>query len=363
MALLKAIVCGGGTGGHIYPALAIAEQLRADGARVLYMGAPDSTEQKLAADAGFPFRGVSCCGLHKTSPRLLWDLLQNYRGLRQARRIIAEYEPKIVIGTGGYAEAAVIKAAQALRLPTLLHEQNAFPGLANRRLSRKADAVCLTFGAAAPYFPHPDRLHETGLPVRRQVLEATREAAWEFFGLVGEERDVPTLLVTGGSLGASSLNRAAAAAYDALLADGVRIIHLCGHGNDRELKAAAPENPRLIILPYLNEMHHALALADLAVGRAGASFSAETLCLGLPTVLIPYPYAANDHQRFNARALAEGGASVVIEDDALTGDTLTRTVRELLGDRQKLRQMSDCAKAMARYDAAREIVAVAYGLI
>ncbi|MBQ6536083.1 MAG: undecaprenyldiphospho-muramoylpentapeptide beta-N-acetylglucosaminyltransferase [Firmicutes bacterium] len=361
--MLKAIVCGGGTGGHIYPALAIAEQLRADGARVLYMGAGDSTEQKLAADAGFAFRGVECCGLHKRSPRLIADLLRNYRGSRQARRIISEYGPKIVIGTGGYAEAPVIKAAQGLGIPTVLHEQNAYPGLANRRLSRKAQAVCLTFAAAAPYFPHADRLHETGLPVRRQVLEADREAAWEYFDIGPEEQGIPTLLITGGSLGAASLNRAAAEAYPALLAAGVRVIHLCGRKNYREMKAAAPQHPRLILLPYLDEMQHALALADLAVGRAGASFSAEALCLGLPTVLIPYPYAANDHQRFNARAMAEGGASVVIEDDALNGDVLTRTVLELLNDPERLQAMGESAKAMARYDAARDIAAVAYGLI
>ncbi|MBR5429874.1 MAG: undecaprenyldiphospho-muramoylpentapeptide beta-N-acetylglucosaminyltransferase [Firmicutes bacterium] len=361
--MLKAIVCGGGTGGHIYPALAIAEQLRADGARVLYMGAADSTEQELARAAGFPFRGVACCGLHKTSPRLLLDLLTNYRGLRQARRVLREYGPHLVIGTGGYAEAPVIKAAQGLGLPTVLHEQNAFPGLANRRLSRKARAVCLTFAAAAPYFPHPERLHETGLPVRRQVLEASREAAWDYFDIDPAGRDVPTLLITGGSLGAASLNKAAAAAYARLLAAGVRVIHLCGRGNAQELKRSAPQDKRLIILPYLDEMQHALALADLAVGRAGASFSAETLCLGLPTVLIPYPYAANDHQRFNARAMAEGGASVVIEDEALNGETLADTALTLLNDRQRLRDMSAAARSMARYDAAREIADVARGLL
>lgn len=361
--MLKAIVCGGGTGGHIYPALAIAEQLRADGARVLYMGARDSTEQKLAAAAGFSFRGVECCGLHKRSPRLLLDLATNYRGLRQARRILREYGPGIVIGTGGYAEAAVIKAAQGLGLPTLLHEQNAYPGLANRRLSKKAQAVCLTFAAAAPYFPHADRLHDTGLPVRRQVLEATRQAAWEYFDVSLEEQGIPTVLITGGSLGAASLNRAAVRSYEALLSAGVRIVHLCGRNNFQEIRRAAPRHPHLILLPYLDEMHHALALADLAVARAGASFSAETLCLGLPTVLVPYPYATNDHQRFNARAMAEGGASVVIEDDALSGDVLSRTVLELLGDSDRLRGMGQGARAMARYDAARDIVKVAYGLI
>lgn len=361
--MLKAIVCGGGTGGHIYPALAIAEQLRADGARVLYMGAKDSTEQKLAADAGFPFRGVDCCGLHKRSPRLLLDLWRNYRGVGQARRIIGEYGPAVVIGTGGYAEAPVIKAAQGLKLPTLLHEQNAYPGLANRRLAQRAQAVCLTFTAAAPYFPHADRLHDTGLPVRRQIMEATREAAWEYFGIAEGERCIPTLLITGGSLGAASLNRAAEEAYGQLLSAGIRLIHLCGRQHYHQLKRRAPRHELLILRPYLDEMQHALALADLAVGRAGASFSAETLCLGLPTVLIPYPYAANDHQRFNARALAEGGAAVVIEDDALNGELLSRTALSLLNDEERRAGMAEKAKVMARFDAARTIVDVAYNLI
>lgn len=363
---MKAIVCGGGTGGHIYPALAIAEQLRLDGVEVLYMGGREagaSLEERLSVAAGFDFRGVDCCGLHTRSPRLLADLWKNYRGLRQARQLIGDFGPDLVIGTGGYAEAAVIKAAQGLGLPTLLHEQNAYPGLANRKLAKKAQAVCLTFAAASPWFPHAERLHLTGLPVRQQVLQATREAAWDYFNIHGSERQVMTVLLTGGSLGAASLNRAAQAAYGQLLEQGLRLIHLCGRDKYVRLRQQAPVHERLLLLPYLDEMQHALALADLAVARAGASFSAEALVLGLPTILAPYPYAANDHQRFNARAMQEGGASIMLEDKDLSGATLSQIVLELAGDRDRLRQMSDAARRMAKYQAARDIVDVAYGLV
>jgi len=182
---MKAVISGGGTGGHIYPALAIAEHLRADGAAILYMGCADSAEARQAEARGFAFAPVEAAGLHRRSLLLLKDLAQNYRGLCQARRVIADFAPDIVIGTGGYGEVPVVKAAQQLKIPTLLHEQNAFPGLANRYLARKADAVCLTFGAAAGALPHAERQHLTGLPIRERILAVTREEARRFFSSSG----------------------------------------------------------------------------------------------------------------------------------------------------------------------------------
>ena len=360
---MKVIVCGGGTGGHIYPALAIGAKLREMGAEVLYMGAKNSAEARLAESSGFAFFGVSACGLHKRSPRLFLDLRTNYRGLKEAKVRIRAFAPHIVIGTGGYAEAPIVKAAQMLGIKTMLHEQNAVPGLANRYLSRHADAVCLTFREAAAYLPQVKRLCLTGLPVRQQILSASKEAAFRYFNIPAAEKDCFTLLVTGGSLGAASLNKAAEDAYETLLAAGVRIIHVCGKENYEALSQRAPQHPRLFLRPYINEMEHALALADLACARCGASFLTEAACLGLPAFLVPYPYAANDHQRKNARVFAEAGAAFVIEDSDLNGVLLCEKVLALAKDSARLAQMSAGAKTLAQYDAAKKIAAIAYQLV
>ncbi len=359
---MKAVICGGGTGGHIYPALSIADYLRARGADILYMGCASSAESRLAAANGFAFRAVEAAGLRRRSPLILKDLARNYRGFRQAGRIIAEFAPDLVIGTGGYGEAPVVKAAQQLKIPTLLHEQNAFPGLANRYLAQKAQAICLTFAEAGAALPHPERQHVTGLPIRQSILTVTRAEARGFFHLP-EQDQAPCLLITGGSAGAASLNRAAEAAWPKLLEAGYRIIHLCGRENHFQLRQRAPQDERLILLPYLDEMAYALALADLAVARAGAGFLAEAAARGLPLVLVPYPYAANDHQRYNAQAFAAKGAGVVIDDQALNGPLLAETVLSLLRDREGLSRMSEQAQTLAMPDALARIGRVIDGLL
>lgn len=360
---MKAIVSGGGTGGHIYPALAIAGQLKAEGADILYMGAKDSLEAKLAETSGFAFFGIDACGLHKKSPRLAYDLAVNYRGLRQSYGVIKREAPELVIGTGGYAAAPVVKAAQQLGIPTLLHEQNAFPGLANRYLARRADAVCLTFAEAGSYFPHAERLHHTGLPIRRQIFDASRKAAWDYFSIPPAEQDRFTLLITGGSQGAANLNRAAQAAYVSLLRSGVRVVHLCGKANYFQLKQQIKPHANLLLLPYLDQMEHALALADLALARAGASFLSEAAVVGLPTILVPYPYAANDHQRYNAQVFAAKDAALVVEDAQLNGKLLTEMTLALKQNRPRLKRMAQAAGSLACRDATEKICAIGKGLL
>lgn len=359
---MKVIVCGGGTGGHIYPALSIAACLQEDGAEILYMGAKHSSEEKLAAQNGFAFSGVDACGLHKRSLRILRDLAVNFRGSIQAKKQIRAFAPELVIGTGGYAEAPIILAAQQLGIKTMLHEQNAFPGLANRRLSRRADAVCLTFAAAQKHFPDVQRMYVTGLPIRKQILTTTKAMAYEYFSIPAAEQNLFTLLITGGSTGAASLNQAAVDSYEALFAAGIRVLHITGGENYAAIKAVAPRHPQLILRPYLDEMQYALALADLACARSGASFLAEAACLGLPTILVPYPYAANNHQHENARVLEEAGAAELIENADFCAATLTQAVLALAKDPARLKNMAAAAKQLAQPDAARRIADVAQHL-
>jgi len=323
---MRAIVAGGGTGGHIYPALAIAEALRRDGAEILYLGVADSMEDMLAREHGFSFAAVPAHAMHRSPGKLMLDLAVNLQGTVRAKRLLKEFHPQVVIGTGGYSSAPAVKAAQSLHIPTLLHEQNAFPGKANRYLARKADAVCLTFDAAAPYFPHRDRLHLTGLPVRSQILETGREESRSFLSI---PEDVPVLLITGGSQGASSMNRAAAGSAEALLDAGWWVIHICGKDSYDEMKQQVPNSDRWLLYPFVDHMEHPLHAADVAFARAGASFLAEAAAIGLPLILTPYPYAANDHQRYNARAFVDAGAARVIEDGELNGDRLFEAVETL----------------------------------
>lgn len=363
---MRVIVSGGGTGGHIYPALAIAGELRNRGADILFIGGTDSPEQALAVRFGFTFAGIPTAPLHRRSWRLAADLLTNYRGWRLARKILADFTPAVAIGAGGFVTAPALLAAQTLHIPTLLHEQNVYPGLANRWLAKKAQAVCLTFQGAAARFPHPDRLHHTGLPVRQEILalaqKAVPEQAYARFDIPEAERHIPTLLITGGSQGAQSINRAAAAAYQPLLKAGIRIIHLCGKNNYFEMRQKAPEHPRLILLPYLYEMEYGLAVADLAVARAGASFLAEAAVLGLPAILVPYPYATNDHQSGNAKVWADAQAGQTIKDSDLSGKVLCDTVLSLFDNPVRLQRMKDCALTFAKPRAEKDIADIAEAL-
>jgi len=371
---LRVVVSGGGTGGHIYPALAIAAALHEQrAAEILYMGGTASPqggppkERELAVAAGWEYQGVSAVGLTRRFPRILHDLLVNDRGVGQAKEVLRRFAPQLVIGTGGYAMAPTLLAATALHIPALLHEQNAYPGWANRYLARRTDLLCLSWDAACSYFPARTRMRLTGLPVRPELLEvkneATKEEARRFFGITEAER--LTLLVTGGSQGAQRLNEAISGCYESLLEAGLRIIHLTGEANYENCRVAAAglKQENLYILPYLNKMQYALALADLVAARAGASFLAEAALAGLPTILVPYPYAAGDHQTLNARSFVAAGAALLIADPQLTSITLSEAVLALLHDAEERQRMSEAARSLARPDALDRIVAAADELL
>ncbi len=367
---MKAIVSGGGTGGHIYPALAIARALEESGWKVMFMGgkkSPDgqgaAAEEKAAQSAGFAYQGVAASGLHMRRATLFKEIIVNLRGWQEAKTYIEKFKPDIVIGCGGYAAAPVLRAAQSLRIPTLLHEQNAYPGRANRYLAKRAQGICQTFAASASFFPAKSHIYLTGLPVRQGVLHVNRDEAWRFFNIDGKERDIPTILITGGSQGAQSINKAVAGAYDRLLAENVRIIHLCGEKNYQQLRQTTPAHPHLLLLPYLEHMEYALALADLAIARSGASFLAEIACLGVPSLLIPFPYAAGDHQTANAQAMAAAGAAEMIRDADLNSDLLLEKALSFIHDPVKLHTMSEAAKSLAKPNAAEQICQIAKKII
>ncbi|MBC7106849.1 MAG: undecaprenyldiphospho-muramoylpentapeptide beta-N-acetylglucosaminyltransferase, partial [Firmicutes bacterium] len=300
---MRCVVTGGGTGGHIYPALAIARGLKERyGAEVLYVGTVRGLEAELVPRAGLPFAAISAGGLRRRAdPGNLLALARTARGFFQAWALLGRWRPAVVVGTGGFVCGPAVLAAVVRGIPTLIHEQNAYPGLTNRLLAGLVRQVALTFPEAAAHLPRRARVAVTGLPVRPEIAEADRGAARRALGIGSESR---VLLVFGGSRGARKINEAMVAVLRAFCGrPGVHVIHATGKTEYRDyaarleasgIKIASCGN--ITLTPYLYDMAAALAAADLVVCRAGASTIAELTVRGLPAVLVPYPHAAARHQ-------------------------------------------------------------------
>jgi len=344
------IVAGGGTGGHLFPGLAVAETVagRAGGA-VLFVGSSFGIEARVIPRTTFSFHALPIRGVRGRGVRGLLQLAwQLPTAIASAWRVLGSFRAHVVLGVGGYASFPVVAAAWLRRVPSVLLEQNAHPGLANRVLSRLAARVCTMFPEAHAYFP-ATKVVLTGNPVRR---------------LIGAER-VPrsgfTLLVFGGSQGAHRINEALMAAAPALRGAiaGLRILHQTGAADRAEVERQYREaGASAEVQEFIDDMGTAYAAADLVVCRAGATTVAELTSLGKPAILVPYPFAADDHQRANASVLAARGAAVMILDRDLSGDGLARMVTELANDRARLAAMASAARALAIPDAAERVVEV-----
>ena len=370
---MRFVIAGGGTGGHIYPALAIARALeRQDAtATILFVGTGHGLESELVPHAGYPLQTIHLYGFQR---RISWWNLQNVfwtvRSLWEVRKILREFRPDAVIGTGGYVCGPVVWSAASAGIPTLIQEQNAFPGVTNRILSRVVDVAAVGYPEAAPKFAgHKARVVVTGNPVREDLLQETREESCRHFGLRPE---LPVLLITGGSQGARSINQAALAVHRRWAGKKeVQILHITGqtdynniiHTLQAEGLPIHDGEAGRIVVPYLHEMPKALAAARLVVSRAWAIGLAELTLRGIPAILIPYPFASENHQEINARALEKNGAAVVIRDSELTGELLTATVEKLIADSEKLRSMAAAAAAMGTPRAADEIAALVFDLL
>lgn len=361
---MRFIVAGGGTGGHIYPALAIARGLleRYPGAEVLYVGTKGGMEADIVPREGLAFRGITSAGLvRKVTARNLAVLWRVGTGFFEARRIIREWRPDAAVGTGGYACGPVILAAALARVPTLIHEQNALPGITNRLLSRFAGLVAVTFADSVNYFHGKAKVLITGLPVRPEILRSNREAGLKNLKLPPG----PFIIFSfGGSRGARSINRAIIPVIEHFRNNpGVHILHVTGKELHAEFCSDCEKQGikldiygNVTIVPYLYNIEDAMAVAGLVVSRAGAATLAELTALGIPSILAPYPYAAENHQEYNARALEKQGAAVVILDRDLKGELLINTVQQLLDNRGKLNEMAVAAREFGRPNALRDII-------
>jgi UDP-N-acetylglucosamine--N-acetylmuramyl-(pentapeptide) pyrophosphoryl-undecaprenol N-acetylglucosamine transferase len=347
---MRAILAGGGTGGHVIPALAIANQLKQSyNAEILFIGTARGIENRLVPAAGYPLQLVRVGALKNVS--LMTRLKTSFdlpRALFQAGGMLSEFAPDVVIGVGGYASGPAMLSAVMKHIPTLAFEPNVVPGFANRMVAKFVSGAAVHFEETAKYFR---RAEVTGVPVRQA-----------FFEIPPKNGGTPTVLVFGGSQGAHAINEAVFRCLPVLRreAPGIHIIHQTGERDYNDALAAyAAQGENAEVSKFIEDMPAAFARADLVVCRSGASTVAEIAAAGKPAVFVPFPRAADDHQRVNAEALARHGAAVVVEESKLEGVWLAETIAALLQDSNRLRQMSNAARALAHPNAAKDIAAMA----
>jgi len=353
---MRAILAGGGTGGHVIPALAIAQQLKKDHrAEVLFVGTPRGMENRLVPQAGFQLRLVQVGALNRVSlatrAKTLVDLP---RAVWQASRILSDFRADVVVGVGGYASGPAMLAAILRRIPTVAFEPNVVPGFANRVIARWVSAAAVQFEETGRYFK---TFKVTGVPVRQAFFEMAGQRT-------GDPR--PTLLVFGGSQGAHAINEAVINALPMLRerVPDLRIIHQTGE-RDLANAQAAYRNAGLDaeVSAFMQDMPAYFACADLVLCRSGASTVGEIAAAGKPAVFVPFPRAADDHQKVNAQALERAGAAVVLEEASLTSERLTETVAVLFRDSKRLQQMSEAARKLAHPHAAEDVATLAAELV
>lgn len=348
---MRAILAGGGTGGHVIPALAVAQQLQKQyAAEVLFIGTARGIENRLVPAAGFPLRLVQVGALKNVSlatrlktffdlPRAVWD----------SRRILAEFRPDVVIGVGGYASGPAMLAAILRRVPTLVFEPNFVPGFANRMVAPLVSAAAVHFAETGRYFR---RCEVTGVPVR--------EAFFEIAGATANTS--PTLLIFGGSQGAHAINQVVMESVAELRArvPAIHIVHQTGERDYNDAQAAyAKFGGSVEVYRFIDDMPGLFARASLLICRSGASTVAEVTAAGKPAIFVPFPRAADDHQKRNAEALERAGAAVMLEESKLSRESLVQAVSSLFGDSSRLRKMGEAARKLSHPNAARDIAAMA----
>lgn len=361
---IKILLAAGGTGGHVYPAIAIADAIKEEqpSSEILFVGTRNHMEWKAVPKAGYNIKNVWISGFHRRmTPKNLLFPLKLVTSLVQSFSILGSFKPQVVVSCGGYAAGPVGWMAAQRNIPVVIQEQNSFPGVTNRLLGRSAERIFTAFEDAAEHFP-AGKITLSGNPTRSSLNQTSRENGLRDFDFTA---DKPVLLVLGGSGGAKSINDAMAAHVKELHDEkNIQIIWQCGAKYYDEMSTTVQpdsmENLRL--KAYLDNMPEAYAAADLVLSRAGASSCSELMLTGKPSILVPSPYVAGDHQTKNARSMVESGASEILKDSDMK-ETLTDLVERLITDQEKLRRMNEAALKLAKPKAAkliaREILEIA----
>jgi UDP-N-acetylglucosamine--N-acetylmuramyl-(pentapeptide) pyrophosphoryl-undecaprenol N-acetylglucosamine transferase len=355
----KVIITGGGTGGHIFPAIAIANALRkADSTiEILFVGANGGMEMTVVPQYDYTIKGVTISGIARSfSPQAILKNLsfpfKLWKSMRDSAGIIAAFKPDVVVGVGGYASGPVGRAAASKGIPLVLCEQNAYPGLTNKWLAPKAARILLGNEAAGKYFAeYKNKLMVTGNPVREALLKGDREAGLQLLGL---RADRPIVLSLGGSLGSGTLNMALEQGMQAFIDHDIQLVWQCGKRYHAELEARLPKHENIKLMPFIQDMANAYAAADLVLSRAGGSTISELILLDKPSVLVPSPNVAEDHQTKNAKSLVDRGAALLIKD-ADAPAQLAATAVDLLAHPEKLAALRAGIQAVEKHDSANKI--------
>lgn len=357
---MRIMITGGGTGGHTSPALSVYEELsrRDPVLRVQWVGCAGRIEERICRQRGIPFRSLPVAGWpRKRSLRMVWVGARLVYSLLRSVVLLRSFHPQAVFGVGGYVSLPLMLAAQRLGIPTVIHEQNRRLGMANQMLAARAARIYLSFPDTKGNFP-ADRAEYVGNPVRAEfAVPPDRSEARSAFGL---SPDQPVVLVCGGSQGAQTINQAVEECLAGWAAAGIQLIWATGRGSFDAIRARVADNAQVRLYPFIEDMAAACVAADLVVGRAGASTTAELAMLGRPCLLIPYPHATDNHQAQNAAAFEEAGAGRVLEDILCTGEGLLNEVTDMIKNTEALAEMGRRARGLACPDAAD---AIAEGIV
>ncbi|GED70625.1 UDP-N-acetylglucosamine--N-acetylmuramyl-(pentapeptide) pyrophosphoryl-undecaprenol N-acetylglucosamine transferase 1 [Brevibacillus reuszeri] len=357
---MRVVLTGGGTGGHIYPALAVAREVSRQHpqAAFLYIGSKHGLEAQLVPRTEIPFQSVEISGLKRKltldNLKTLWKFL---RAVSDSKKMLREFRPDVVIGTGGYVCGPVVYAAAKLGIPTMIHEQNVVPGLTNKFLSRSVTKVAVSFSESLAFFPSAKTVL-TGNPRATEVMHGNAEAGRSFLGVDAGKKIV---LIFGGSRGARAINEAVVAMVNQLgQFTDTHFVYVTGDVHYEKIHAELQQmgdiSTNITVLPFVHNMPDVLAATHVLVGRAGASTLAEVTALGVPSILIPSPYVTNNHQEKNARGLEKVGAAEVIVEQELTGESLLKALSAILADAKRWEQMKKSSLSLGMPHAATEIV-------
>ena len=361
--MMKVLISGGGTGGHIFPAVSIANALREKypDCEILFVGAESRMEMERVPAAGYNIVGLPIRGFDRNhilkNVSVLIDL---FKSMRKAKKIIKDFQPDVAVGVGGYASGAAMKVAARMGVPVLLQEQNGFAGVTNKLLKNDAKKICVAYEGMEKFFP-AEKIVLTGNPVRQNLAGGDKTEALKEFGFSADKK---VLLIIGGSLGARTINNSVIAHLSEIAESGVQVLWQTGKGYiEAALKAAEPfMSERLVVTDFVGRMDLAYAMADLVISRAGASSISELCLLGKPSILVPSPNVAEDHQTHNAMALVNKDAAVLVKDVDADKDLIS-TALTLINDEAKLNELSNNTKKLAQFDSANRIADEVVNLI
>lgn len=361
--MMKVLISGGGTGGHIFPAVSIANALREKypDCEILFVGAESRMEMERVPAAGYNIVGLPIRGFdRKHILKNVSVLIDLFKSMRKAKKIIKDFQPDVAVGVGGYASGAAMKVAARMGVPVLLQEQNGFAGVTNKLLKNDAKKICVAYEGMEKFFP-AEKIVLTGNPVRQNLAGGDKTEALKEFGFSADKK---VLLIIGGSLGARTINNSVIAHLSEIAESGVQVLWQTGKGYiEAALKAAEPfMSERLVVTDFVGRMDLAYAMADLVISRAGASSISELCLLGKPSILVPSPNVAEDHQTHNAMALVNKDAAVLVKDVDADKDLIS-TALTLINDEAKLHELSNNTKKLAQFDSANRIADEVVNLI